>query len=83
MERHSGDMLTDAWRDQHPGWQVVDHQLTVGWVPWGQVDTVVVLVQHVASGDLVNGVGSDLVTALQDVTYLLEQWSQRKRQPDS
>lgn len=28
-KRHSGDMLTDDWRGQHTGWQVVDHQITV------------------------------------------------------
>lgn len=44
---------------------------------------VVVLGQHMASGDLVNGVESDLVTALQDVTNVLEKRSQRERQPES
>ena len=82
-EHHSWDVLTDAWTDQHPGWQVVDHQVTVSWVPWGQVDTVVVMVQHQESGDLINGVGSDLVTALQNVTYVLEKRSQREHQPES
>jgi hypothetical protein len=82
-ERHSWDVLTDAWNAEHPGWQVVDHHLTVSWVPWGQVDVVVVIVQHLASGTLVNGVGSDLVTALQDVTYVLEKRAQRERQPES
>lgn len=82
-ERHSWDMLTDAWSDEHPGWQVVDHHLTVIWVPWDQVDGVVVMVQHRESGDVLNGVGSDLVTALQDVTYVLEKRPQREHRSES
>jgi hypothetical protein len=79
-ERDSWDALLTAWSEAHPGWQVVDYQLTVSWVTWGRVDTMVVLVQHRASDTFVNGVGSDLVTALQDVTYALGKRAHPKHQ---
>lgn len=82
-ERHSWEVLTDAWSAAHPGWQVVDHHRTVIWVPWDQVAAVVVMVQHRESGVIVTGVGSALVTALQDVTYVLANRSQAEHHPES
>lgn len=67
-------VVTDHWESDHPGWAVVEHHPTMIAVNvlGHTVDGVVVRVRHLETGDEVPGLGSDIVSALNDVNRTLQ-----------
>lgn len=62
-------VITDQWESDHPGWEVVVHHPTMITVSvFGHaINGVVVRVRNVGTGDEIPGLGSDIVSALNDV----------------
>ncbi len=82
MQHPWGD-IAKKWTEDHPGWEVVDFHTIMIAVPWGEgVDGTVAMVRSTGTGGseeaehVVTGVGSDLISALNDVNHILNRRSQ-------
>ena len=81
--QHPWDDITNKWNEDHPGWEVIDFHNTMLAVPLGEsIDGTVAKVKSISvegseeTEHIVTGVGSDLISALNDVNHILNRRSQ-------